>query len=25
MKLEPAELVRRGREGFTRAWEARHT
>jgi sugar phosphate isomerase/epimerase len=25
MKLDPAELVRRGREGFTRAWEARHT
>lgn len=24
-KLDPAELVRRGREGFTRAWEARHT
>jgi sugar phosphate isomerase/epimerase len=24
MKLEPAELVRRGREGFMRAWEARH-
>ena len=25
MKLDPAELVRRGREGFIRAWEARHT
>ena len=25
MKLDPAEMVRRGREGFTRAWEARHT
>ena len=25
MKLDPAELVRRGREGFTRAWQARHT
>ncbi|HEY7603217.1 MAG TPA: sugar phosphate isomerase/epimerase family protein [Gaiellaceae bacterium] len=24
MKLDPAELVRRGREGFMRAWEARH-
>lgn len=23
MKLDPVELVRRGREGFTRAWEAR--
>jgi sugar phosphate isomerase/epimerase len=25
LKLDPVELVRRGREGFTRAWEARHT
>jgi sugar phosphate isomerase/epimerase len=25
MKLDPAEMVRRGREGFTKAWEARHT
>ena len=24
-KLDPAEMVRRGREGFVRAWEARHT
>ena len=25
LKLDPAEMVRRGREGFVRAWEARHT
>ena len=25
MKLDPAEMVRRGREGFTRVWEARHS
>jgi hypothetical protein len=23
MKLDPAEMVRRGRESFVRAWEAR--
>jgi sugar phosphate isomerase/epimerase len=25
MKLDPAEMVRRGREGFTRVWEERQT
>ncbi len=25
LKLEPAELVRRGKEGFLKAWEARHS
>ena len=25
LKLDPAELVRRGKEGFLKAWEARHS